>query len=122
MRVANEEISERSADRQTSCLAALSHALDDVGISNLLVRSIRITLAHDVPGIARHLPPELILYGAGGPHRERAKVSVAEAPPGQVFLVHHAGTGRPRLLSPVHDVEAAVWLLLGSRQGFDPVV
>jgi hypothetical protein len=125
MRDGNEEIPEWSADHQAGRLAALSRALDGVGIGNLLVRSIRVTLSRDVPGLARHLAPELIIYEPGLPRRERATISVSDTPPGQVFLIHHARAGeggRPRLLSPVHDVEAAVWLLLGAQaQGRDPV-
>jgi hypothetical protein len=117
MRVGNEEIPERTADRQTAYLVELGGALDRVGIRNLLVSSVRITLRHDIPGIARHLPPELVLYEPGpyqtGKRRRRtAKVSVVTGTSGLIFSVQQAGAPGPRPLAPVGDVEAAVWLLL----------
>jgi hypothetical protein len=113
MRVGSEEIPEQTADRQTACLVALGSALDRVGIRNLLVCSVRITLRRDVPGIARHLPPELILYRGGNRRRETAKVSVVSGRSGLIFSVHSKSAPAPRLLSPVADVDAAAWLLLG---------
>ncbi|GII62426.1 hypothetical protein Skr01_25110 [Sphaerisporangium krabiense] len=101
-------VTEKKAHADTRHLCALREGLQDADVTCLIVKRLRVVLAHNTVEPVRHQPGELLVFGPDG--IALARVTVCPAGRGAAFRVTSAGDAPERLFIEAQAGEAIAYL------------